>query len=249
VLVAQVGIPVPAIPLLLAAGALAGTDRLDLTTTVALALVASLLGDAAWFLLGRHRGNRVLGLLCRLSLEPEACVMRTRSAFARNQDLTLLIAKFVPGLSTMAPPLAGMSGMSWARFLLVDALGALLWILAFVLPGYALSGQIETLAGHAAVTGTWLLGLLVVTVLAFVLVKLVRRRAFLRGLRVARIQPMDLHQQLSAGSPPFLVDLRHPDDFATDPRVIPGSLHVVAEELERHHETIPRDRDVVLYCT
>jgi len=249
VLAAQAGIPLPAVPILLAAGALAGTEHMHLGLTAMLSLLACLLGDALWFQLGRSRGQRVLGLLCRMSLEPEACVRNTQSMFARNQALTLVLAKFVPGLSTMAPPLAGMSGLSWPRFLWFDGLGSLLWTLTFLLPGYALSDRLEQLAENAAVTGGWLLGVLATAVLAFVLWKLVRRWLFLRGLRIARIDPVELQQRLAAAEPLFLVDLRHAHDFASDPRVIPGALHFATEDVDQHHGTIPRDRDVVLYCT
>lgn len=249
VLAAQAGIPLPAIPVLLAAGALAGTGHLYLFTAVLLSLLASLLGDSLWFVLGRYRGNRVLAVLCRLSLEPDACVRRTQDSFARNQALTLVIAKFVPGLSTMAPPLAGLLGMSWARFLWLDAFGALVWTLAFVLPGYAFADRLETLAEHAALGGTWLLAILLATIALFVVVKAVLRRAFLRRLRIARIEPAELHRRLSAAEPLFLVDLRHAIDFESEPRVIPGALRLPAEQIDQLHGAIPRDRDVVLYCT
>jgi len=249
VFAAQAGIPLPAIPVLLAAGALAGTEHLDLSTVAALSLFASLLGDALWFVLGRYRGNRVLALLCRLSLEPDACVRRTQDSFARNQVLTVVIAKFVPGLSTMAPPLAGMSGMSWTRFLWLDAFGALVWTLAFVLPGYAFADRLELLVEHAAIGGTWLLALLLAVIVVFLLVKIWLRQTFLRRLRIARIEPAELHRRLSAAEPLFLVDLRHAFDFESEPRVIPGALRVPAEQLDELHASIPRDRDVVLYCT
>lgn len=249
VLAAQAGIPLPAIPVLLAAGALAGTGHLDLATTAILSLLASMIGDSLWFLLGRHRGRRLLGLLCRLSLEPEACVSQSQARFGRNQTLTLILAKYVPGLSTMAPPLAGMFGMSWQRFLLLDSVGAVIWTLTFLLPGYALSDRLEQLAENAALTGTWLLGFLAASIVVFVLVKVFRRQAFLRGLRVARIEPGELHQKITGAEPLFLVDLRQTLDFASDPRVIPGALRFAAEEIEQRHGAIPRDRDIVLYCT
>src|SRR5262245_46814052 len=185
VLAAQAGIPLPAIPVLLAAGALAGTGHIDLFTAVALSVLASLLGDSLWFVLGRYRGNRVLSLLCRLSLEPDTCVRRTSDSFARNQVVTLVIAKFVPGLSTMAPPLAGMFGMTWLRFWWLDTFGALLWTLTFLLPGYAFADRLETLAEHAAIGGGVLLALLLAIIVVFVLVKILLRRAFFRRLRIA----------------------------------------------------------------
>jgi membrane protein DedA with SNARE-associated domain len=249
VLAAQAGIPLPAIPILLAAGALAGTEHLSLGLITLLAVLASLLADSLWFLLGRRRGHRVLGVLCRLSIEPESCVRSTETMFARNQALTMVLGKFVPGLSTMAPPLAGMFRMTWPRFLALDTLGATLWTLAFVLPGYALSDQLERLAENAALTGTWLLGIILLAVLAIVIVKVVRRRTFLRNLRVARSLPEQLQSLLGTETPPFLIDLRHGLDIEADPRLIPGAIRMLAEQIEQQHSLIPRDRDIVVYCT
>jgi membrane protein DedA with SNARE-associated domain len=249
ILAGQAGLPLPAIPVLLAAGALAGTGQLDLPAIVALTVVASLVSDSAWFLVGRHGGAKILRLLCRVSLEPESCVRRTEAAFVHRDAMTLVLAKFVPGVSTVAPPLAGMFRMTWPRFLLLDGLGALLWTLACTLPGYAFSDQLELLAGHAATTGAWLFGAFVASVALFVLVKFVRWRAFLRRLRIARIAPEELQSTLASDSPPFVVDLRHAFDFDQDPRVVPGALHFTVEEIEANHAVIPRDRDIVLYCT
>lgn len=249
VLAAQAGMPLPAIPLLLAAGALAGTSQLSLAGVLGLSVAASLLADSLWFELGRRRGHRVLALLCRLSIEPDSCVQSTGNRMAKNQAMTMVLGKFVPGLSTMAPPLAGMFGMTWPRFLTLDIAGALLWTLAFLLPGYLFSDQLELLADHAAMTGAWLLGIVLAAVITVLLIKLVRRHLFLRVLRQSRLQPEQLHAMLGTDQPPFLVDLRHALDFAADPRVIPGAVRFLADEIERHHERIPRDRDVVLYCT
>ena len=249
VLLGQAGLPLPAIPVLLAAGALAGGEQLSLPLIVGLSLLASLLSDSLWFVVGRWRGGRVLAFLCRVSLEPDSCVRRTEQTFARRGALTIVLAKFVPGLNTAAPPLAGMVGMGWPRFLLLDGFGALVWTLAFAWPGYLFSDRLERLAAQAALTGTWLLGILVAVVLLFVLAKLVRRQLFLRRLRIARITPAELERLLAGSEPPVVVDLRHALDFDADPRVVPGALHFTAEEIEDHHAAIPRDRDVVLYCT
>ncbi|MBK8099543.1 MAG: VTT domain-containing protein [Planctomycetes bacterium] len=249
VLLSQGGLPLPAIPLLIAAGALAGSGQLDVFAITSLAVVASLLSDAAWFALGRRKGGKVLRFLCRVSLEPESCVLRTQQSFARRGALTVVFAKFVPGLSTAAPPLAGMVGMRWSRFLWLDAAGALLWTSAFVVPGYVFSDQLERVAANAALTGAWLLGIFGAVIAAFVLAKVVRRQRFLRRLRIARVAPEELQRLLDSDERPFVVDLRHGIDFDADPRVVPGALHFTVEEIEQNHAAIPRDRDVVLYCT
>jgi membrane protein DedA with SNARE-associated domain len=137
VLVEQIGLPVPAAPLLLAAGALAGSGRMDIALVAGLAIVAALVADMFWYYLGRYRGSRVLKLLCRISLEPGSCVRRTEDVFARHGAQSLLIAKFVPGLNTAATPLAGIFRMPVSRFMLFDGLGAFAWVATFAGLGYA----------------------------------------------------------------------------------------------------------------
>jgi membrane protein DedA with SNARE-associated domain len=249
VLAAQAGVPAPAIPLLLAAGAVAGQGLLDLRLLLLLSVLASVLSDAAWYALGRRFGVRVLAFLCRIAIEPDSCVRRTERTFAARGALTLLCAKFVPGVSTAAPPLAGLVRMPFRRFLWLDALGALLWSAAFLVPGWAFSRELERIAAHAALTGTWLLALFGAVVVLWILVRVVLRQRFLRRLRVARITPAELHRLQLDGAAPFVVDLRHAIDFDADPELVPGALRLTAEEVEDRHGEIPRDRDVVLYCT
>lgn len=249
VLLSQAGLPLPAVPVMLSAGALAGAGHLDLFLVLGLGFIASVISDAAWFQLGRKKGAHVLGFLCRVSLEPETCVRSTSESFARRGGLTLLLAKFVPGLNTAAPPLAGVTGMTWRQFLWWDGAGALLFVAAFTVPGYVFSESLERIAADAAVTGAWLLGAFATGVAIFVVVKFWSRRAFLRRLRIARIGPGELMRLLEGTEPPFVVDLRHRVDFEADPRTVPGAFHFTVEEVEQHHGVIPRDRDVVLYCT
>src|ERR1041384_5120892 len=150
VFVEQMGLPLPALPWLLAAGALSAAGEFSLPLGLGATVTACLVADAFWFYLGRFRGNQVLNLLCRISLEPDSCVRRTQNVFTRYGLRGVLVAKFVPGMSTVAPPLAGMSGISAGRFLLVDAAGSLLYgggLLGF---GYFFSHQIDQIG--AAIT-------------------------------------------------------------------------------------------------
>src|SRR5262249_50042167 len=123
----QAGLPVPSAPLLLAAGALAGTRQMNLALAIAIAAAAAVANDSMWYELGKLKGVRVLQLLCRISLEPDSCVRRTQVSFGRNGARVLLVAKFIPGLNAMAAPLAGIIRMGWRRFIAFDVLGALLW--------------------------------------------------------------------------------------------------------------------------
>ncbi len=245
----QLGLPIPTIPLLLAAGAIAGTGRLSLTLAVTLAVVASLLADFAWYEIGRRRGIRVLNLLCRVSLEPDSCVRRTEQIFGRYGARSLVVSKFVPGLGIMAPPLAGIVGMPPGRFLIYTGLGALLYAGSFAVLGYVFSAQIERVADAALRLGEWAVLLFAAALLAYVLAKYLQRRRFMNALRTARIAPEELKGRLDAGEEFVIVDLRHPLDVAGDPFHIPGALHVPPDDLETRHEEILRDREVILYCT
>lgn len=249
VLAEQVGLPLPAVPILLTAGSLAGAGRLSLGDAIALAVVASLVADILWYEMGRRRGARVLTFLCRLSFEPDSCVRRTEEVFARHGAQSLLAAKFVAGLNTAAPPLAGIFRMRFSSFLFYDGLGALLWAASFVGLGWLFSDQLELLASQALRLGRWLLVLLLGSLASYLAIKYLHRRRFLRELRIARITPEELQQKLAAGEPIVVVDLRHSLDFEADPATIPGALHLDPENFSALHDTVPRDRDVVLYCT
>lgn len=249
VLAEQLGLPVPSVPLLLAAGALAGRGRLNLSLVAGLPIVAALMSDALWYELGRRRGVKVLQFLCRISLEPDSCVRRTENVFARHGARSLVVAKFVPGLNTAAPPLAGVFRMRLSRFLFFDALGVMVWVGAFVGLGYVFSDQLERVADHALTLGTWLLVLLFGALAGYIGWKYLHRRRFLRELRVARITPEELKRKLDAGEDVVVVDLRHSYDFEAEPGTIPGAYRMEASELDEMSEQIPRDRDVVLYCT
>ncbi len=245
----QIGLPVPALPFLLAAGALVRTGQLDLVTALVLGVVASVASDVIWYEIGRRRGMKVLNLLCRISLEPDSCVRRTEDLFARHGAPSLLVAKFFPGYNTAAPPLAGIFGMRFGRFLLFDAFGALLWLVVFGGLGWAFGHQLEELAARIQELGVRLGTAAVALVAAYVIYKYLQRRRFLRDLRIARITPAELAARLAAGDDVVVVDLRHSVDFEADPETIPGALHVPVEDIERRAAEIPRSREIVLYCT
>src|SRR5713101_7854818 len=149
VLAEQIGLPIPALPMLLAMGALAGAGRLSFAAALALAVAASVSADTIWYWMGRKRGYAVLNLLCRIALEPDSCVRQTENVFSRFGAGSLLFAKFVPGLSTAAPPLAGLFRMPLPRFLLADTAGAAIWVLTFSGVGYIFRAQLEEAAEYA----------------------------------------------------------------------------------------------------
>jgi len=249
ILVEQLGLPLPGLPLLLAAGALAGGGHLNLAAAVSLPVLACMCADFLWFQIGRHRGIAVLGWICRLSLEPDSCVRRTEDAFMRHGAKSLLISKFVPGLNLAAAPLAGIFRMRIRRFLPFDALGALFWAGGYVVVGFAFTEQIEMVAHYALRLGESLLILLLAGLFAYIGWKYFQRRRFLRDLRIARVTPEELKEMLDTCEKIQIVDLRHAIDFAAEPQTVPGALHFDPKEIEQHKELISRDRDIVLYCT
>jgi membrane protein DedA with SNARE-associated domain len=246
VLLEQLGLPLPSAPLLIAAGALARAGKMNLTFALALPFVAVILADLFWYFLGRYRGGRILKLLCRISLEPDSCVRRTENLFIRHGARSLLVAKFIPGLNTAASSLAGVFRMPVRRFLIFASLGALFWVVSVTSLGLILGEQLEQVALR---WGGWLVAVLAGGLAAYVLWKFIQRQRFLRGLRIARITPKELMNKINAGENISIVDLRQPMDIEAFPQMIPGALRMAMEEIEKRHGEIPRDRDVVLYCS
>jgi membrane protein DedA with SNARE-associated domain/rhodanese-related sulfurtransferase len=249
VFVEQMGLPIPAPPLLMAAGALSAAGQLSLVPGLGLAVLACLVADAFWFYLGRHRGGKVLGLLCRISLEPDSCVRRTQDLFTKHGLRGVLVAKFVPGLSTVAPPMAGMSGISIGRFLLVDGLGSLLYGGCFILIGYFFSTQIEEIVDALAGVGGSALMLLIAIVVGYIAFKYWQRRRLLRQLRMARVTVGEVRQKQEAGEDLVILDLRSSAALEEDPAIIQGAVHVSMDDIEKCAQEIPRDRDVIVYCS
>ena len=214
-----------------------------------LIVAACLLADLIWYSLGRRLGSRVLRLLCKISLEPDSCVRRTEDVFIRYGVRALLVTKFVPGLGAVAPPLAGMVGVGAPRFMMYSALGALLWGGTWGSLGYLAGGTVKPLPYPGQRAGTLAAAVVAAGVVGYVLTKWIKRRRFLRKLSIARITPEELKRDLASGTPLLVMDLRSELDVGLAPYVIPGALRIAAEELERRHAEIPRDREVVVYCS
>ena len=248
VIAEQVGIPLPAVPALLGAGALAAHGRIDVPLLVVAISIAALTTDLVWYELGRRRGAVVLSTLCRLSLEPDSCLRRAEDTFVRHGVRGMLIAKFVPGLTTVMPPLAGVFAVGRVRFVLYDLAGLLLWAGTWLTLGYVFADAITLVTARATALGQ-MLGLVVVGALAaYVLLKLVRRRLFLRKLRMARISPAALKLRLDGGEDVAIIDLRTPLDVAATPYAIPGSRWLAVEAIDKAEAARLRTREVVLYC-
>ena len=249
VFVEQMGVPLPAAPWLLAAGALAATDNINWFAALASATFGSLLADLIWFYLGRYGGHRVLDLLCRISLEPDSCVRRTQDVFTRYGMRGVVAAKFIPGLSTLAPPLAGSSGVSAPRFFLFDGLGSFLYPASFMLLGALFSRQLEEVIAALASLGSGALGVVIALAALYIGYKYYQRQRLLKELRMARITVDELHQKLETGENPIILDLRSHAELERDPSLIRGARHMTMEEVKLWQHEIPRDRDIILYCS
>jgi len=251
VLLDQIGLPVPAMPTLMVAGAMAASGALAFGPLLIVSVAACLLPDCAWYLVGQAYGIRVLKTLCRISLEPDSCVSQTQTRFERWGINSLMIAKFVPGLAIIAPPLAGAMHVRWPRFIALSAVGALLWAAFGLLAGALFRSQINALlvrldrVGSIAAVGV--AGLLA----AYIGFKWWERRQFYSMLRMARISVEELYELIQAGEEdkPVIVDVRQSTARALDARWIPGALHVPLQNIGEHMAHLPRDREIILYCT
>lgn len=244
----QLGAPLPAAPLLIGAGALARAGDLALPQIVVLSILASILGHSLWFWAGRKRGASVLRLICRISIEPDSCVRRTEDAFARHGGRALVVAPWVPGLAVVAPPLAGLSGMTWKRFLALDALGALIWASIYSGVGFVFGPEL-TMAFNAAVRlGSWFVLGAGIGLGIWLGWKIAQRQALLRSVEVPRIEPAALLASLDTATPPLILDLRHELDLTANPTSLPGAVVVGPDELLDWAEGIPREREIILAC-
>ena len=246
-LVARLGAPVPAAPLLVVAGALAASHQLAWPAAALASLLANLLGDGAWFWAGRYFGQRVLRLLCLSSLSPDTCVRQSEDLLTRWGGASLIAAKFVPGISVVAPPMAGALGMRWRTFAAFETVSAVLWTGLFMGVGAVFSTQIEQALNILSTTGAVATGVLVLLVAGHLGLRY-RRRALLGGLRMARVGVAELRELMNDPPGPVVIDVRTKHGRGIDARHIPGAQVFSLEDLKRRAHELPREREIVLYC-
>ena len=250
VLIDQLGAPIPATPVLIAAGAYAADGQLDLIRITALTVVASVGAHLFWYELARRSRDDILGLLCRVSLEPDYCARHAREVFTRWGTGTLVLASFMPGfIGVAAQPIAATVGMRRRTFLALNVIGSFAWVTVCTGLGYIFSARVEEvmqIGARFGATGLELIGALFVLYLIW---KLVKRRLLYRRLRVARISAEELKRRLDAAEPTFILDLRHALEIAAQPGMIPGALRMSLDDLDQRHAEIPADQEVVIYCT
>jgi membrane protein DedA with SNARE-associated domain len=249
VLLEQLGLPIPAFPTLVLAGALAAEGKLPFAGLLAISVAASLAADTVWFLLGRRHGHRILRTLCRISLSPDSCVRQTESIFDRWGLASLLVANVIPGFSTVAPPLAGSGRVELVPFLGFSAAGGALWAGSALLLGALFHGAVDGVLDLLSRLGSGALVLLAGAFVAFLAVKWEQRRRFFKELRMARIPPDQLRGLLAEGAGPLVFDVRSKGALERDPRRIPGAVIIDVERLDEHVLALPKEREIVLYCT
>jgi membrane protein DedA with SNARE-associated domain len=245
----QLGAPVPAVPILIAVGVISVTGQLTFGGALLLGSLGCLIGDSLWYVIGKQRGSAVLRVLCKISLEPETCVRRSSEFISRYGSRSLIIAKFIPGISAVAVPLAANSGITPPSFFLYDLLGSLLYVGAYLAVGRVLGDRIDKLAFFASSSKSASLLLAILAAVAIVGLRFYQKRRFRHSVDIARISPEELKGLVEQRQNPFIVDLRHPLDMLTDPRIIPGAIRMTPDELSSRLEQIPRDREIILYCT
>jgi membrane protein DedA with SNARE-associated domain/rhodanese-related sulfurtransferase len=255
VMAEQLGVPIPSIPLLITAGTLSATSshaygqHLSIWLMLLSVMAACAVSDTIWYHLGRRFGQAVIRMLCRFSLETDTCVRRTQNIFEKRGPVALLFAKFMPGLNTVAAPIAGESNMPYSQFIVWDMAGAALWAGTFLLAGRFFGDALKRHPELWQWVGRFAGAMFVAAILGFLLYRLIKQRRFLTQVRNARLGPEELKEMMDAGKDLFIVDLRHPLDYLPDPRTIPGAIHVLPDELMKRRHEIPRDKDIVLFCT
>lgn len=249
VLLDQIGLPVPAAPTLIVAGAMAAEGELPLPSLFAYSVMACLVADCGWYLVGQKYGIRVLKTLCKISLEPDSCVSQTQSRFERWGINSLAIAKFIPGLAIIAPPMAGALRIGWLRFVLLTTCASVLWVGASLGAGVLFKSQIARLLQHLSDFGSIAGAGAVILLALYIAFKWWERRRFYKLLRMARISVADLYDLVQTGASPLIIDVRSSTARALEPRWIPGALHVPLQDVAHRLKELPRDRDIILYCT
>lgn len=245
----QLGLPLPSQPVLILAGALALNGQLQLVPLLVTVFCAFMIGDAVWFQAGRMNGRRIMSLLCRISLSPDSCVRQSETRYRRWGGFSLVITRFIPGLSRIARPLAGALQLGWPRFLLLNTLGVLLWSGAWIGLGMLLHVPI----GHAVAAlgdhGSLAAEIVIVALVAYIGLRWYLRHRFFQQLRIVRISADQLDALKASGHPVVIVDLRSALVRETDQRRIPGAIMIDLAEVDRNLQRLPTDCDIVFYCS
>ncbi|WP_426112329.1 VTT domain-containing protein [Massilia sp. PWRC2] len=248
VLLEQIGLPIPAMPMLIVAGALAAGGEINPLACLAASVAACLISDYFWFKAGRFYGKRVLRLLCKISLSPDYCVSQTEDKFRRWGAKSLVVAKFVPGFNTVAPPLSGAMGVTTAVFFAYSIAGAVLWSAVGIVLGMLFRDGVADLLNALETMGGFALMGLLTLLAAFVLYKYVERQRFRRSLPIERISMAELAGLLDSAAPPVIIDARSLTAQQLE-QAIPGSLPFARCAPGELMASLDRERHIVVYCS
>jgi membrane protein DedA with SNARE-associated domain/rhodanese-related sulfurtransferase len=253
VLAASLGLPVPAMPCLVLFGAMATMHPATVGTQIAsvliLAIVATLIGDSAWYLAGRIYGGNTLKTLCKLSLSRDTCVKKTERFFGRWGVRVLAVAKFVPGLAIVSIPMAGAMGTTYRTFLTYDGIGAALWSGTGLIIGAIFAPQIDMLMAGAGRLGRMAGVIILVLLVLYATYRWIRRRQLINKLATARMEIDELDKLIEAGKPPVLFDIRSREKRKLDPYVIPGTQFADERQLNDIIAKYAPDQKLVIYCS
>jgi membrane protein DedA with SNARE-associated domain len=249
VLLTQGGLPVPAVPILIVAGAFVSQGQIALAPLVLVTVAASLIGDTLWYFAGWRYGYRILRTLCRVAIEPDSCVKQTETIFERWGAPSLILAKYIPGFSTVAPPLAGTMRLGLPAFLAYSAVGALLWAGLPIALGAVFHTEVESALGWLESMGAGAAAVIAAVALLYAGIKAVERYLLIRFLRMVRISVDELRDLLRQDVKPVVLDVRSVTARKLDPRRIPGAIPVDIAAPQAALAAVPPDRDVVVYCS
>lgn len=249
VLLTQSGVPVPAVPILIIAGAFVTQGQIALAPLILVSVTASLIGDTLWYLAGRRYGYRILRTLCRVSIEPDSCVKQTENIFERWGPPSLMLAKYIPGFSTIAPPLAGTMGLGFPLFLMYSAVAAVLWAAVPIALGAIFHAEVERALEWLESMGTGAIAVIAAVALLYIGVKTLERYMLIRFLRMVRINVDELRDLMRQEVKPLVLDVRSATARQLDPRRIPGAIAVDIAAPQMALVEVPPDRDVVVYCS
>jgi len=247
VVVEQAGVPVPAYPTLVVAGAYLADGPRSIAAVLAVGTIAAVVADTFWYMTGRRFGTRVLRTLCRVSLSPDSCVRQTETIFERFGPSSMLFAKFVPGFASVSTALAGAMRLAYWKFVLFDLLGALLWVGVAVALGRLFRDAIADVLDTLTSLGKWGLLLVAVALAAWVAAKWWKRRMFVKQLRADRVTVDELKSMLDADAVGLILDVRSAMMQEASGR-IPGARRVDMYRIAEGVQGMPTDVEVVVYC-
>lgn len=248
VLVEQIGMPIPALPILIVAGALSVDRDMSWPAVWAVAMLACAISDCIWFTAGRRYGKRILKLLCRISLSPDYCVSQTEDNFNRWGPKALMVSKFIPGFNTIAAPMSGAMGTKFRRFFGFALIGSLLWSGSGLLLGIMFHTSVDGLLAVLNTMGSTALMVLAALLALFILFKYIERKRFRQAMQVDRIGIEELVELIEEGHEPVLVDARSATAQQLEP-AIPGALMYNRVETESLIAQMDKSRHIVVYCS